>query len=38
MKLDTFMNEKDLKMLKQMEKHAFITPDMLDLHNYEAEI
>lgn len=32
------MSDKDLTIFKQMEKHAFITPEMLDLHNYEAEI
>jgi hypothetical protein len=38
MKLDSFMNEKDLKMIRQMEKHAFITPEMLDLRGFEAEV
>lgn len=32
------MSDKDLTIFKQMEKHAFITPEMLDLLNYEAEI
>lgn len=32
------MNAKDLSLLKQMEKHSFVIPEMLDLHNFEAEV
>ena len=31
------MDEKDLVIFKQMERHAFITPEMLELHGFEAE-
>lgn len=32
------MSDKDLSIFKQMEKHAFVTPEMLDLHAYDAEV